>query len=82
MCDLTNPEWLSLQPPEYQRSVWLGRAATRHEFAQKASNPEEARLHHLAAAEFERNAYEAMRVKDPEAPRLYPHAPRLMEGTK
>ncbi len=61
-CDLTNPEWLSLQPPEYQRSVWLGRAATRHEFAQKATNPEEARGHHLAAAEFEKLARAAMKL--------------------
>ncbi len=62
MCDLTNPEWLSLQPPEYQRSVWLGRASTRHEFAQKAINPEEARSHHLAAAEYEKLARAAMKL--------------------
>jgi len=59
MCDLTDETWLSTQPPEYQRSVWMGRVFTRLAFAEQAESSKERQEHLFAAAEFERRAYAA-----------------------
>jgi len=52
-------EWLLTQPPEYQRSIWNGRAETRIQFARQATTSRERQMHLNVAGEYERHAFAA-----------------------